>query len=468
MPLRGHGIMAAMNTLPHRMDAGRMVDVASMQEAGLELRAVARKAGLASNFPPMEFALRYGAIPPVLAGRAKETAVLRSMVHGIQNEKGDQCLLGLHGIRGQGKTALIKILADMARQAGIHVVTLGASGTNADFARSIMDAESLAATTSDAASQEGGVGINALLKAEGRTTRTRQATETRTARLSIDAALEHRLAQGNKVLLILDEAHNLREEAAQALFNAYQARGTKGTALGFAFAGTPDLPDHLSEMGVTFTERPGRHGRMPLGPITDANAVMAVLSPFAERGVLPEGMTSETPGVVVQGVADACCGYPYYTQLLGDALHQAWTADEQPNAISEEHLLQAMNAFEAERLRHYQTRLLELEKIGAVECARKVAAALDAQGFITRKELKRCVSQGLRERRSLEQAGEAIREDEWLDGLWSAKGGMAPALLHRGFLWSPEGGAGDRFQAGIPSLASYMLEAVPPPPSNNA
>ena len=122
-----------------------------------------------------------------------------------------------------------------------------------------------------------------------------------------------------------------------------------------------------------------------------------------------------------------------------------------------------MNVFEAERLRHYQTRFLELEKIGALECARNVAAALGERGFITRTELKQCVGEGLRERRRLEQAGEAIREDEWLDGLWSAKGGMAPALLHRGFLWSPEGGAGERFQAGIPSLTSYMLKAKPQP-----
>ena len=461
-------IMPVMSNASHTMEGVRTADVASMQDAVLELHAQARKSPRAGDLPPVEFALRYGAIPPVLAGRASEMGILRSMVDGVQNRKGDQCLLGLHGIRGQGKTALIRILADMARRVGIQVVTLGASGTSADFAQAIMDAESLAATTSDSAAQEGGIGVNAVLKAEGRTIRTHQASETRTARMSIDAALEHRLAQGNKILLILDEAHNLRREAAQALFNAYQMCGIKGAALGLAFAGTPDLPDHLSELGVTFTERPGRYGQTPLGPISDANAVMAVLTPFAERGALPDGMAPNSPGTVVEEVADACSGYPYYTQLLGDALHQAWVADEQPNAISQEHLAQAMNVFAAERLRHYQTRFLELEKIGAVECARNVAAALNERGFITRTELKQCVSQGLQERRSLEQAGDAIREDEWLDGLWSAKGGMAPALLHRGFLWSPEGGAGDRFQAGISSLANYMLETAPSPPSSKA
>ena len=447
------------------MDGIRTADVASMQDAVLELRSQFWNSPRTRDLPPVEFALRYGAIPPVLAGRANEMETLRAMVQGIQTHKGDQCLLGLHGIRGQGKTALIRILADMARQAGIEVVTLDASGTSADFAQAVMDAESLAATTGDSAAQEGGVGVNAVLRAEGRTLRTRQASETRTARMSIDAALEHRLAQGHKILLVLDEAHNLRREAAQALFNAYQMCGVKGAALGLAFAGTPDLPDHLSEMGVTFTERPGRYGQTQLGPISDANSVMAVLSPFAVRGTVPEGMAPNSPGGIVEEVADACCGYPYYTQLLGDALHQAWAADNQPVFIGQEHLAQAMDVFAAERLRQYRTRFLELEKVGAVECARNVAAALKERGFITRTELKQCVSQGLRERRRLEQAGESIREDEWLDGLCSAKGGMAPALLHRGFLWSPEDGAGDRFQAGIPSLASYMLEAAPPPPN---
>ena len=251
--------MPIMSNASHTTEGVRTADVASMQDAVLELHAQARKSQRARDLPPVEFALRYGAIPPVLAGRASEMRILRSLVHGVQNHKGDQCLLGLHGIRGQGKTALIRILADMACQASIQVVTLGASATSADFA-------------------------------------------------------------------------------------------------------------------------------------------------------------------------------------------------------------QAMNVFAAERLRHYQTRFLELEKIGAVECARNVAEALNERGFITRTELKQCVSQGLRERRSLEQAGDAIREDEWLDGLWSAKGGMAPALLHRGFLWSPEGDAGDRFQAGISSLANYMLETASPPP----
>ena len=458
--------MTAMNDLSRTMDAVRMADVASMQEAVLGLRALARQAQPARGLPPLEFALRYGVVPPVLAGRAKEMAILRGMVSGIQDRRGDQCLLGLHGIRGQGKTALIRLLGDMALQAGIQVVELYSSGAKADFAQSIMGAGSLSSTSSTATTKEGGVGFSAAAKADARTSRTRQAAESRAPLMTVDSALRHRLENRREdVLIILDEAHTLRKEAGQALFNAHQSIGVKGAALGLAFAGTPDLPDHLSEMGVTFTERPGRHGRTPLGPITDANAVMAVLAPFAQRGVLPEGAEPNSPGGIIEGVADACCGYPYYTQLLGDALHQAWAGDKQPNVIRQEHFNQAMSAFEAERLRHYQTRFLELEKIGALECARNVAAALGERGFITRTELRQCVSQGLRERRRLEQAGEAIREDEWLDGLWSAKGGMAPALLHRGFLWSPEGGAGERFQAGIPSLASHMLEAAPPPPS---
>ena len=159
-----------------------------------------------------------------------------------------------------------------------------------------MGTESLTATTSDAAAQEGTVGVNAVLKAQGRTTRTRRASETRATRMSIDTALEHRLAQGDQILLVLDEAHTLRKDAAQALFNAYQVCGTKGVALDFAFAGTPDLPGHLAQMGVTFIERPGGHGQTPLGPMSDANAAMAVLAPFAERGVLPEGAEPSSPG----------------------------------------------------------------------------------------------------------------------------------------------------------------------------
>ena len=160
--------------------------------------------------------------------------------------------------------------------------------------------------------------------------------------------------------------------------------------------------------------------------------------------------------------SEACCGYPYYTQLLGDALLHTWADDGQPNVISQEHLAQAVKAFEVERRKHYQKRFLELREIGAVECARNIALALQERRDITPTVLEQCLVQGLQARSALERAGKIVREEGWIDGLWSAKSGMATALLHLGFLWSPEGGAGDSFQAGIPSLTGYVLEAAAP------
>ena len=72
--------MTVMNNLSRTMDAVRMADVASMQEAVLELRSLASRARPAKSLPPLAFALRYGVVPPVLAGRAKEMAILRSLV----------------------------------------------------------------------------------------------------------------------------------------------------------------------------------------------------------------------------------------------------------------------------------------------------------------------------------------------------------------------------------------------------
>ena len=235
----------------------------------------------------------------------------------------------------------------------------------------------------------------------------------------------------------------------------------KGASLGFAFAGTPDLPGYLSKMRITSTERPGRYGQTPLGPISDANAATAVLAPFAERGVLPEDMAPDSPGGIVEGIADACCGYPYYTQLLGDALLQAWASDGRPKIISLAHLAEALESFEKERRKHYQKRFLELREIGAVECARNIALALQERADLSPVVLEQCLVQGLQERATLEQKGKIVREEGWIDGLWSTQSGMVTTLLHLGFLWSPEGSAGDSFQAGIPSLAAYVLEAAP-------
>ena len=78
--------------------ATRQVDVASKREAVLALQSMARQSESDKNLPPVEFALRYGVVPPVLAGRAKEMAILEQLVEGIQAGKGDQSLLGLHSI----------------------------------------------------------------------------------------------------------------------------------------------------------------------------------------------------------------------------------------------------------------------------------------------------------------------------------------------------------------------------------
>ena len=437
------------------------MDADSTGSAVRKLQNLSRESRRGRSHPPLEFALRYGITPPVLAGRARELAILQGMIDGIQQGKGDECLLGIHGIRGQGKTALISVLKSMAVREGVNVVELDAGGSKADFAQSIMGAANLSSASGSATTKEGGAGFSAAVQADARTSKTWQATESRTSLMTVGSALRHRLEEGQDgILIILDEAHMLSKEAGQALFRTHQILGVKGASLGFAFAGTPDLPGHLSRMRVTFTERPGRHGQTPLGPISDANAAMAVLAPFAERGALPEGAEPNSPGGIVEGVAEACCGYPYYTQLLGDALLQAWAGDGQPKAISQAHLAQALETFEAERKKHYQKRFLELREIGAVECARNIALALQARADLTPTLLEQCLVQGLQERAASEQKGKIVREEGWIDGLWSAQSGMATALLHLGFLWSPEGSAGDSFQAGIPSLTGYVLEAA--------
>lgn len=454
--------MMGMSETSWTTELPRFADADSTGSAVLKLQDLARESQRGQSRPPLEFALRYGVIPPVLAGRAKELEILQGMIEGIQQGRGDECLLGIHGIRGQGKTALIRVLKSMAVREGVHVVELDAGGSKADFAQSIMGAGSLSSASGSTTTKEGGAGFSAAVQADARTSKTWQATESRTSLMTVDSALRHRLEEGQDgILIILDEAHVLSKEAGQALFRAHQILGVKGASLGFAFAGTPDLPGHLSKMRITFTERPRRYGQTPLGPISDANAATAVLAPFAERGVLPEDMAPESPGGIVEGIADACCGYPYYTQLLGDALLQAWAGDGRPKVISLAHLAEALESFEKERRKHYQKRFLELREIGAVECARNIALALQERADLSPVVLEQCLVQGLQERATLEQKGKIVREEGWIDGLWSTQSGMVTTLLHLGFLWSPEGSAGDSFQAGIPSLAAYVLEAAP-------
>ena len=435
-------------------------DARSFADATATIAALARSAPMAAAPPQLFFKTRFGAPPPLLAGRGDALRVVDELLDDVENGHGDAALWGLNAPRGRGKTVLQDILVERAKARGIPVVRLDPGDSGEAMGVSLAGG---LATESVTAGESGGMKTGAGIKllvadadVEGQFGTHKARTET-FAPPTPASALQMRLEADGRLLIVIDEAHLLNPDGAGPLARAYQTFGKPGTRLGLAFAGTPDLPDHLRRLRISFIGRPGARGQMTLGPISEADAMLAVFGPLAQYGILPEGMADVQPGAIATEVAQSCSGFPYFTQLWGEALHAAWRASPMQKHIVDQHMAEARKAFEAERKKLHNGLLEELKEVGAVQCARQVSAVLTERGAISVDDLEARVNQGLAERDELERSGRLRRRKTWRDED-GGPNGVITALLHLGFIWGENGAASDLFTAGIPCLAGHILE----------
>ena len=190
------------------------------------------------------------------------------------------------------------------------------------------------------------------------------------------------------LLLLLDEAHTLDAGVGHALLNASQIVGRKQPFL-LALAGTPHLESRLSEMDVSFWSR---SELLPIGRL-DAGATAAALRlPLAGENVAVDD------DALAQLVA-ASQGYPYFVQLLGEAL---WRRVVAGGPAAGRRLtrtdIEAVRAdFEQKRGRYYLQRYNELQDQGLLPAARAVAEAFEKRERLDGAQLEAAVRRGLGE-----------------------------------------------------------------------
>ena len=121
-------------------------------------------------------------------------------------------------------------------------------------------------------------------------------------------------------MLLIDEAHTLDLDVGLDLFDAWQSLSPRHRIM-LVMAGTPDLVDHVNEMGATYASRSEKIllGRMP----TDG-AREALLAPLRESGV------ELTPGQE-KAALEGCQRYPFFVQVWGEKL---WRAAREAGAPS--------------------------------------------------------------------------------------------------------------------------------------
>ena len=377
-------------------------------------------AGTLSHHPDSEtgdspFLPGSGMLPPYLAGRETEQALIRRFLTVIAKRNPLGRDIVLYGPRGNGKTALIEWSRREAIQLRVPVADL--QGGN------LQTIEQLAANLS---ARKRWLGALRGL--------TLELVGIRLGNLPpgpVPSALGRRVRKG-PFLILVDEAQMLGVEPGRSLLNAVQALRRTEVPVMLILAGTPDLPRHLSSMGASFWDR---SRQLPLGRLRPAAAADAIRIPLEEHG---RSIALD----VLDEVVRESYGYPFFLQLWGDLL---WTACSDPSApASRGDLDRAHPMFEQERELYYDKRLDELQRAGLVSVAAKVAAEFSGAERVLRERVRIAIRAGL------ERAGTGDPSDR------ASIRKAERVLRHRGYIWPVVRQSIGYYEPGIPSLMRHV------------
>ena len=362
-----------------------------------------------------------GGLPPYLAGRESEQALFHSLLAMLDRGEAPPSEVILYGPRGNGKTALLAWLEEVAAPSyAVDVIRLTPSKirTGLQLAQRLLPRIWWDAVKPDT------IAIRGVTWRPGHDVPAPAADEVLAARASKRA-----------LVLLLDEAHTLEPEVGRELLNAAQEVGRRAPLL-LVLAGTPNLQAHLGTMSASFWDR--SRGR-PLGRLEASSAADAICRPFR----------SEDIPVCAEALAHIIGenhGYPYFLQLWGAAVWNRVVGDPsaQPHRVTIADTRACQSVFEFERNLYYLRRHDELEKLRLLPAARAVAEMFDTSECVGGSELKAAVRRGL---------GPDADED--------AVDSAVQRFGHLGFIW--RAGAMPDWEPGIPSLMDYIRQVVPAP-----
>ena len=368
-----------------------------------------------------------GMMPPHLAGREAEQALLRKFLGWLQQREEIPSEIVFVGPRGNGKTVLLRWFEREAlatNEVDVAWLTPDDIPDLDKLANSLVPPGRFKKALPDTLSLSIGVGeMGWNLGGQ-----TGALTNLLTARCS-----------RKPLVVLLDEAHNLDKDIGQALLNASQKVRAKAPFL-LALAGTPGLSEHLNSMSATFWSRCEELG---IGRLSRAATAEALTGPADKTGASLLRLTREALDTVV---TESQC-YPYFIQLWGEALsEQAQEVGAAP--LHRAAVERARPAVVKRQERYYRNRYTELKSRDLLDAAIAVAAAFETRHTLSDREMDQAI------------AGEPM--------------GMSPpkrvkrtykALRELGYIWQlPER---NDWEPGIPSLMDYVRAqaAITPEPA---
>ena len=356
-----------------------------------------------------------GKIPPYLAGRVRQRALIRTFLQALTRRESPPSDIILYGPRGNGKTVLIEWSRREAKTLNIQVADL--LGVHLASEERLAAALSVERRWLDVLRgfTLGPLGIRLGSLPPG----------------PVPSALGRRIRKG-PFLILVDEANMLGVETGRSLLNTVQAFRRMDLPVLLILAGTPDLAGHLSAMGASFWDR---SKQLPLGRLQSASAADAVRIPLEEHG------RSVRPDALDHVVRESH-GYPFFLQLWGDLL---WTGCSDPSApASRGDVERVRPLFEQQRELFYDKRLDELGRVGLVSVAAAVAAEFGGAERVLRERVRIAI-------RSALEPGE---RDDAADSaaVWEAE----RVLRHCGYIWPVVQQSIGYYEPGIPSLMRHV------------
>ena len=361
-----------------------------------------------------------GAPPPALAGRKVQQAVLsRCLADLVAGTAPPHNVVPL-GPRGNGKTALLNWFQGVCGAAPVDVAALTPDHIPSHQAL----ADALIPRRGIARWLPRKIGVGSVASAEWQSDST--------ANRDLVRALTARCRR-RPLAVLLDEAHTLGNGVGHALLNASPQVRTEAPFL-LVLAGTPGLPDRLSQMDVSFWSRLGE-GLMGVGRLDDDAAREALAKPLEEHDAAIDASALTT-------VVEHSQRYPYFIQLWGDALWQHHGATGK-TPITTADVNATRPGVSARMADYYQTRYDELRDGGLLTAAMAVAPLFQDGLDATAREHELDAA--------LAKAGIDDANARLLD---------LQALNRLGYVWEPPGQVPPIvWSAGIPSLMTFVLEA---------
>ena len=255
------------------------------------------------------------------------------------------------------------------------------------------------------------------------------------------AALEAQCGGMDALVLLIDEAHTLDPNVGLDLFDAWQSLSPKHRIM-LVMAGTPDLVDHVNEMGATYASRSEKIllGRMPPDGVREA-----LLEPLRESGV---ELAPSQEKVALEG----CQRYPFFVQVWGEKLWRAAREAGAPTPTDDQFqdaLLKAAQVREA----YYADRREELYRLSLSAPARALADLYRSpEAAVSEPTLMRTVRGALGPKATNRDAQAVLTQLKHCGLVWPALK-QADAPKNQPNLW----------EAGIPSLMANIRANISGP-----